>query len=165
MRLLTNKDNIVKDYLLGLGGVASKKHLQHFVKSNSRCIHRLVENQIVTEKKGIIQVKDHVIEDSQMRCRLMILDVLDQLYQKGKITTEINVTDEPFHFMAKSVKAKQYVYFTLIEEGKETIRCQMIDNMNRGNTIIVLESKHQLEKLSLKTKVSDIYYYQDYVSS
>lgn len=163
MRILTTKDYNVKDYLIGLGGAASRKHLQHLIKSNSRCIHRLVEHKIVTEEKGIIQISGHNVSDSILRGRLMTLDVLDALHSNGKITSEINVADDPIHFMAKSVRTKQYVNFSFIEKGKEFTRCQMIDNNNHGNIIVILESTDQMSKLNLKTKVSDIYYYTDFV--
>jgi hypothetical protein len=161
-RDLTEKDFVVLDFLSKLGGVARKKQLQKLIKSNSRVIHRLVENREVIEKDGVIQRPMLSMDKQAARNMLKVLDVVTGLYLADKITVDIMGMDEPFYIMAKSKKANQYIYFAFVSEGNEIADCQLIDAYNYGNVMVILENRKQIDIITLNTKVSQILYYEDY---
>jgi len=93
---------------------------------------------------------------------LKILDIAAQLKIEDKIT-EIELMDEPYYIAAKS-KKNNYLYMTIINKGKEIIQLKLIDNENKGGTVLILEDNTQVEHLKLlTTKVSKVIIYEDFL--
>lgn len=140
------------------------EHIQAFVdctKSASNRIKHLlwvkdlfVENGVITTQKKIdYEEKTHMLK---------VLDVASELKNQNKICN-VEKIDQPYFACARTKKGI-YVYFAIIPEGRENITLKLIDNFNKGNTILILENIKQLKFLEiLSTPVTKIIIYDRFL--
>lgn len=132
--------------------MAVTKRIEHLVWQKE--IYKFEDIMTVREEKDIDMVeKDNILK---------VLDIATQLKTENRIT-EIELMDEPFYIAAKNVK-NNYLYMTIINKGKEIIQLKLIDNENKGGTILILEDSTQVEYLRiLTTKVSKVIIYENFI--
>lgn len=143
-----------------------EEHIRAFVDKTmavTKRIEHLVWQREIYEFDDIITVKEEDDIDTAERDNILkILDIVTQLKIEDRIT-EIELMDEPYYIAAKN-KNNNYLYMTIINKGKEIIQLKLIDNENKGGTILILEDNTQVEHLKLlTTKVSKVIIYEDFL--
>lgn len=144
--------------------VAKMEHLKVFIGYNSRNLYRLRNSGMVIVEDEIIRLKGKKIDSSESKNILITLDVLVHYYKKGYITKELDylkTMDMPYYAMAKSSKVDNFIYFAVVNIGKELLQSKLIDNDNNGNVVIIIEEKSQKEDLDLKVPIARLEIYKD----
>ncbi|GKX32313.1 hypothetical protein SH1V18_47930 [Vallitalea longa] len=161
---LTKKDNKLIKFLTEFS-VCKKKHLSCFVGYNQKCLFRLQQNNKIVVEENLIKIKNIQVEGIELQNVLKVLDILSILYQKGKITKDIIGMDLPYYAAAKVANVEAYLYFTIINIGKENIQCKLIDRDNYGNVVLILEEKEQINNITLNNQVEKIYIYNEVINN
>jgi hypothetical protein len=143
-----------------------EEHIRAFIDKSmavTKRIEHLIWQKEIYEYKDIITVREEKDIDMTERDNILkVLDIATQLKIENKIT-EIELMDEPFYIAAKSRKSN-YLYMTIINKGKEMIQLKLVDNENKGGTILILEDNTQVEHLRiLTTKVSKVIIYENFL--
>jgi len=143
-----------------------EEHIIAFVDktmSMTKRIEHLIWQKEIYKFENVITVREEKDVDTVERDNVLkVLDIATQLKTENRIT-EIELMDEPFYIAAKNVK-NNYLYMTIINKGKEIIQLKLIDNENKGGTIIILEDNTQVEHLRLlTTKVSKVIIYENFL--
>ena len=143
-----------------------EEHIRTFV-DNSLSVQKRIEHLVWQKQiyisEGIITFKgEKDIDFAERDNVLKVLDIAAQLKKEDRII-EIEPMDEPFYIAAKSQK-NNYLYMTIINKGKEMIQLKLVDNENKGGTILILEDSTQIEYLKLlTTKVSKVIIYDNFI--
>ncbi len=142
-------------------------HIKTFVDktlSVSKRIEHLIWQKELYKFEDVITIKEESCIDIAERDNMLkALDIVSQLKREERIT-EIEIMDEPYYIAAKN-KKDNYLYITTINKGKEAIQLKLIDNENKGGTLLILEDNEQVEYLKvLTTKVSKIIIYENFLN-
>ncbi len=143
-----------------------EEHIRAFVDKTmavtKRIEHLIWQREIFKFEEIVTTKEEDEIDAVERENILKILDIAAQLKIEDKIT-EIELMDEPYYIAAKS-KKNNYLYMTIINKGKEIIQLKLIDNENKGGTVLILEDNTQVEHLKLlTTKVSKVIIYEDFL--
>ena len=167
---LTKKEGEILEFIEKYKCCKSK-HIRAFIKMSEILFNKRIE-RLLWQKKiefdgEIIKLRNsnnnkNLREQENM---LKILDIVSVLKSQDRIK-EIEIMDLPFYVMARSAKQDVYLFFSFINENSEMIQLKLIDNENRGNTILVLESEDQKKYLNiLATKIKKIIIYEDFIKT
>ncbi|QSX05453.1 hypothetical protein JYG23_12320 [Sedimentibacter sp. zth1] len=166
---LTKKEGEILDFIKKYK-CCKKEHIQAFIdvaQLDKRLIRLVWRNEIIIEDE-IIKLKENNVDLEGMREQLnmiKVLDVVTLLKNEGRIK-EIEIMDLPYYIMARSAKKDVYMYFTFVNKGLEMIKLKLIDNENKGNTMLILENSTQIEYLKiLTTKVKKVIIYEDFLKT
>ncbi|QUI25898.1 hypothetical protein HZI73_26155 (plasmid) [Vallitalea pronyensis] len=159
---LTHKDGNILDFLNQFG-VCRKEHLSCFVGYNIKNLYRLQQNNKIVIEDECIKIKAIQIENAEQENVLKVLDILQILYQDKKITKDIISVDLPYYAAAKLAEVEIFMYFTIVNKGRENIQCRLIDRENYGNFVLILESEDQIDKIKLNTLADKVFIYENEV--
>lgn len=167
---LTKKEGEILDFIKKYK-CCKKEHIQAFVDErqiDKRLNHLLWKNEIEL-KDDLIKIRSNICLDldgmREQSNMLKVLDVVTSLKIESRIK-EIEIMDLPYYIMARSAKKDVYMYFTFVNKGLEMIQLKLIDNENKGNTMLILESDSQLEYLKiLTTKIKMVIVYDDFIKT
>lgn len=161
---LTKKEGEILEFVKKYK-VCKKEHVKQLLnitQVNKRIEHLKWQNYIKLRNNEVIEIKNNSLQLQEKENILKVLDVVSELHKKNRIDN-IKIMDLPYYVMARSIKKNAYVYFTIVNKGKETIQLRLIDLENRGNTIIILEDYEQVKHLNmLKTNISKVIIYSKY---
>ncbi len=162
---ITKKEAEILDFVKSFK-YCKEEHIKAFVdKSMSvtkRIDHLIWQKEIYKFEDLITSKEENDIDLTERDNVLKVLDIAAQLKIENRIT-EIELMDEPFYIAAKNRK-NNYLYMTIINKGKEMIQLKLVDNENKGGTILILEDNTQVEHLRvLTTKVSKIIIYENFL--
>ncbi len=153
--------NFVKTYKY-----CKEEHIRVFIDKSmavtKRIEHLIWQKEIYKSEDIITSKEENDIDLTERDNILKALDIAAQLKTENRIT-EIELMDEPFYVAAKTLK-NNYLYMTIINKGKEMIQMKLVDNENKGGTILILEDDTQVEYLRLlTTKVSRVIIYENFL--
>ena len=153
--------NFVKTYKY-----CKEEHIRAFVDNSlsviKRIEHLIWQKEIYLFQDIITSKEETDINLTERDNILKVLDIAAQLKKEDRIT-EIELMDEPFYIAARN-KKNNYLYMTIINKGKEMIQLKLVDNENKGGTILILEDSTQIEYLKLlTTKVSKVIIYENFM--
>lgn len=140
------------------------EHIKVFVDSSKALMNRI--NHLVWAKEILIEnetiTTEKKIDNSEKDNMLKVLEVVAELKKQDKIGN-IEKIDQPYQACAKTYKGT-YMYFAIVPVGKENITLKLIDNFNKGNTILILENASQLKFLDiLSTPVTKVIVYDRFL--
>lgn len=162
---LTKKEGEILEFVKKYK-VCKKEHVKQLLnitQVNKRIEHLKWQNYIKLNNNEVIEIKNNSLQLQEKENILKVLDVVSELHKKNRIDN-IKIMDLPYYVMARSIKKNAYVYFTIVNKGKENLQLRLIDLENRGNTIIILEDCTQTKHLNmLKTKISKVVIYSKYI--
>ncbi len=153
--------NFVKTYKY-----CKEEHIRAFVDKSmavtKRIEHLIWQKEVYISEDIITSREENDIDLAERDNVLKVLDIAAYLKAENRIT-EIEIMEEPFYIAAKSIK-NIYLYMAIINKGKEIIQLKLIDNENKGGTILILEDDTQVEYLRLlTTKVSRVIIYENFL--
>ncbi len=153
--------NFVKTYKY-----CKEEHIRAFVDKSmavtKRIEHLIWQKEVYISEDIITSREENDIDLAERDNVLKVLDIAAYLKAENRIT-EIEIMEEPFYIAAKSIK-NIYLYMAIINKGKEMIQLKLIDNENKGGTILILEDDTQVEYLRLlTTKVSRVIIYENFL--
>lgn len=153
--------NFVKTYKY-----CKEEHIRAFVDKSmavtKRIEHLIWQKEVYKFEDIIASKEENDIDLAERDNTIKVLDIATQLKIENRIT-EIELMDEPFYLAAKNLK-NNYLYMTIINKGKELIQMKLVDNENKGGTILILEDDTQIEYLRLlTTKVSKVIIYENFL--
>lgn len=153
--------NFVKTYKY-----CKEEHIRAFVDKSmavtKRIEHLIWQKEVYISEDIITSREENDIDLAERDNVLKVLDIAAYLKAENRIT-EIEIMEEPFYIAAKSIK-NNYLYMAIINKGKEMNQLKLIDNENKGGTILILEDDTQVEYLRLlTTKVSRVIIYEDFL--
>ncbi len=153
--------NFVKTYKY-----CKEEHIRAFVDKSmavtKRIEHLIWQKEVYISEDIITSREENDIDLAERDNVLKVLDIAAYLKAENRIT-EIEIMEEPFYIAVKSIK-NIYLYMAIINKGKEMIQLKLIDNENKGGTILILEDDTQVEYLRLlTTKVSRVIIYENFL--